>query len=301
MKQTRAGYTLVKKNQDVALRGAAQQQTTKILRSMLYENPTPATLSGYGGATTAPALVQGDRNPQTGMQLAAWEIHNRSSAAMSVGIGFRWANRFWQTYDWDDGTTATRETGYQSRTATTLFGNITTPANEDGLLIVAEEPFDWVSVNVTTASADATNPAADIDYWGPSNAWITNTTNMALVDSMTVSGAELGTGEALLCWYPPHDWSPVQAGDTLDVTYGIEPGKYALLWRWGTIPDATDPVFTGIEIGSMIFSGEELADNGLWENEVTDYQDLRADGVVALIETLTAVGSMIAFQVKAAG
>lgn len=276
-------YNVVTKNQDVILRGTAQQQTTKAARSMLYEGP---------GGTEA--------TPQTGLEIKDWALQNRTGGAIAVGVGFRYANHYWWAADWDDNSaspTITRVAGYQSRTATELFATITTPANEDGLLIVCKKPFNWVSVNVTTASVDATNPAADFDYWD-GDSWVTASAGQAIVDSLTVSGSELTQAEHILAWYPPHDWHPVvdSPADILNNPTGgnrVPAGWYALLWRWGTIADTTQPQFTGIEIGSMQFSGEELADNGIWKPEQTDpYQELIGDGVVAMFET-AAAGNMV--------
>ena len=298
----------VSRNQDTILRGSDQQQTTKRTRNLLYEGPQERLLPhrGPGASMSWPtqldevAQVQVTQG-QTGMRLQAFELHNRSAATIVVGIGFRWANRYWKMGDWD--TTATTASvflnaDYQSRTATTFFSGIT-EADEDGVIIWADAPFNWVSMNVTTASVNAGASDADIDYSGTGGAsWITQTALQSFVDTLTIAAGELATGEKLLAWNPPHDWTPVERGTLLHIA-GVPEGQYAINYRWSDIP-TTDVVVTGVEIGSMKFSGEELADNGLFENEQMSWVDFRADGVAAFFET-AAPGNAVDFEVSPAG
>ena len=75
---------------------------------------------------------------------------------------------------------------------------------------------------------------------------------------------------------------------------------YAFRMNFRTSAPTTDPQVQGIEIGTMKFSGEELAANGLFENEQMSWVEFDADGVVAMFETANA-GHNVDFEVSPAG
>ncbi len=297
----------VSRNQDIVLRGADQQETTRRTRNLLFEGPSERLISspGPGASTTWPTQLDAgaqtvETRPQAGLRLQAWELHNRAAADITVGIGFRFRNDIWQVGDLDAGEGAAawiRRATYQSRTATTWAAGFT-EANNDMLVIVSTKPFNWISGNCTRASTgNMTSTCGYSDEAG--TGWITPGAGTTFADGFTQSAGNIGAGETIWVWNPPHDWGTVADTGTL-AALGIPTGMYAWRMIFTGITGTNDPGWTGIEIGSMKFSGEELAINGLWENEQSSWVDFDGDGVVAYFETLNA-GHMVDFEVSPAG
>jgi hypothetical protein len=99
--------------------------------------------------------------------------------------------------------------------------------------------------------------------------------------------------ERVFAWNPPSDW-----GRTTGSLDGIPNGMYALQLRFTTSADNTDPVATGLEIGTMRFSEEEVADNEDWNRGPGQgFHDPDSIGVVAFMET-AAEGNMGSFTYR---
>ena len=155
--------------------------------------------------------------------------------------------------------------------------------------------FNWVSLNITTASIGATGDLI-VQYSDEAGtAWITQTSGQAILDDITVTDGVTALGEKVFVWNPPHDW-----GKSLGLETALPDGFYCMRFLIGAQAYSTASVATGIEIGSLKTSGEELADNGLFENEQMSWVEFEADGVVAFFET-AATGNMIDFEVAPAG
>ena len=298
----------VTKSQDTVLRGRDQQETTLRTRNLLYEGPQETLRShrGPGASTSWPTQVNEavqthTTRGQTGMRLQSFEMHNRAGAAITVGIGFRWQNDIWEAGAYDNSVTNqyTRSEDLQDRTAIALGDTTNT---SDGFVIFSERKWDWLSINVTTATDDnAENGTIGCSYTDEAGtAWITvsgGTDLQGIVDSITTSASiELTDDEHVFVWNPPHDW-----GKTAGTLGGNFPADmYGFRIVNTVVSDLVAAVVTGMEIGSMKTSGEALADNGLWENEQMSWVDFDADGVVALFET-AAPGNMVDFEASPAG
>lgn len=285
------------------LRGTAQRQTTRDLRALLHEGMTikmaPTGMSEQFGGTSLPVVTR----PGTGLRLSMWELHNRSGGAITVGIGFRWKPEMCVIGDHDANGTPTfaRQTDYKSRTARVWAADFA-EANGDSLMFFSKRKWDWLSLNVTTASTG--NLTTTVDYTtivgdvNPTNAWTSVSADAALRDDLTITAANYATGEDVFCWNPPSDWA--KTTQFAGLGSGIPDGYYGFRLIFDSVAGTLDPGWTGMEMGSMIYSGEELVDNGLFENEIGDYVDLDGDGVVAFFETANA-GNMVRFNVSNAG
>ena len=298
------------------LRGADQQQTTKRTRNLLYEGPTERLL-GYTQprirATAAeaipadvahlePATQQVITRSQKGLRIQRFELHNRGGAN-TVGIGFRLANEVWEMGEVDVSATApyTRITNYQSRTQV-VFGADYTEVDNDFIVILSRKKWNWVSMNVT----QATSGGANVSTVGYSNeagtGWIipaVGAGGIEFQDDFTNSSAEIGAGEAIWAWNPAHDWGKIEDNGTL-FDQGLPAGFYAWRILFTTVPNTNDLGVTGVEIGTMKWSGEALADNGLFENEEMNWVEFDADGVVAYFGGAN-VGNSVDFEASHAG
>ena len=164
-------------NQDTVLRGADQQEPIRRNRNLLYQGPEqrllpPHNPGGYArvqaGAANIPitahatyttpdaAVLPGATRAQPGLRIQSFHMQNRAGAAITMGIGFRYSNRIWSAGEYDDSATnqLIANANYQSRTATSLIvGSLV----NDGIVIFSRKKFNWVSLNVTTASTDSGN------------------------------------------------------------------------------------------------------------------------------------------------
>lgn len=224
-----------------------------------------------------------------GVRLKAFELHNRAAATINVGIGFRWADHTWIGGRYD-GTTFTDITSSLQGTGTTTIQ--VTGADQTGLVILSEQPFAWMSTEVTTAETNA-GGATTVDHVlrysnTAGTGWITFAAASALLDQWTTTDAVWAAEVKNFVWTPPADW-----GKNVSLT-GLPNGYYALhLQSAQREADDVAAVVTGFEIGSM-WSIEGLADNGIWEQETANYDDPFGEGLVAYFGTANAGNRVIA-------
>jgi hypothetical protein len=176
---------------------------------------------------------------------------------------------------------------------------MTTPAASeaatDGWVILSTRPWSWLSVDVATASTGNTTFAVDYSN-AAGTGWTTLTTNQALVDQMTIAASVISTGEQLFCWNPPSNWGKI----TTLAGFTAKAGMYAFRVSIDAATITQTPVATAIEIGSMRFSGEAIADNASMDEDNIFYMDYDAIGTVALLPAAT-IGSNIDSYTDLAG
>lgn len=229
-----------------------------------------------------------------GIAIKRFDLHNRSGGVSSVGIGFRLQNRHWRAGQWTDATTAyTDDTIAAQDTVAVDFPLEVLDVNNDGFVILSLVPFDWVSINVITAGVDDSNPDATDRAVRYSNAagtgWTALGANAATTDGFTSTNTVWAAAVNNFVWHRPSDWGKVVALGT------IPAGYYALNVRSTTAPTLNGNgggtgvagVATAIEIGTLV-AIEALADNGIWEMEMVDFWEPKADGVVAYFSTANA-------------
>lgn len=295
----------ISKNQDTILRGADQQQTTFRTRNLLYEGPQERLLShrGLGASTTWPTQVNEavqtvTTQGQPGLRIQRYTLENRvTTNTISMGLGFRLSNRVWEAGDYEVGVAYTKIDNYQSRTEVTWAADFT-EGNNDHLVILSRKKFNWVSANNTRASTgNLTTVMTYSDEAG--TALITQTAGQSLQDSFTSAGGDIANGENVFVWNPPHDWGKITTSGTL-FNEGFPEGYYALTIQFTGVAGTNDPGWTGIEIGTLHGVTEEVATNGIYEEDNINFMDFDADGVVAYFEE-AATGNNCNFEVAPAG
>lgn len=220
-------------------------------------------------------------NEREGATIHAWEVQNRSGGVASCGVGLRLANRAWKcgTYD---GTTYTDATSSaQSGTGTMTFG---VDAAATGIAIGCFEPFDWLSVNLTTAEVDAGN-AVDhtVSYSNAAGtAFTTVDSASVLTDNLTVTNTPWTAAVKNFVWQKPVDWGKATA------LTGLQSGLYWLyITTAGNGVGDTAAIATGVEIGIGKFR-EAVADNNVYANDLEQLYSPYANGAVAYFSTANA-------------
>jgi len=231
-----------------------------------------------------------------GIQINRYELHNRSGGSASVGIGFRLANRHWIAGRLSaNGATYTDVTSTAQSTSTTTLQ--VAGADQTGFVLGCRVPFDWASVNITTAETDAggaTVPDHAVQYSDSAGTdWTALGANAATTDGFTQTNTVWAAAVTDFVWHKPADWG-AWTGGTL-------PNGYYYLRFTSAQREASDvaAVATGMEIG-ILLSIEALADNGVWEVEQAEFYHFKADGLVAYFSTANA-GNRVYAEVEARG
>jgi hypothetical protein len=256
----------------------------QILRGLLGQ--TTAGLLYVAPTYTVPgAQVDPSEDPEqrmVGLTLRRFELNNRAAAA-NVGIGFRWANRYWKagqlvaadTPDFTDDTTDAQDLP----TGTADFALMNTTSG-DGWCVHSDRQFSWVSVLVRTADVGA---SADVtaDYTNTAGTgWTALTQGGENFEPTTssliqVAGANYTVNtERMHVFTPPNDWGKIATGGL----NGIPEGRYAL--RFMCAVATTAAVASVVEVGSMV-AVESLATLSVYANDQSTFSDPYADAVVA--------------------
>jgi len=261
---------VINKSHPVILRAAGHHQTD----TGLFWVP-PQFWSRF--SQDSPLAVQ-----REGIGINRFEIENQTAGNASVGVGFRLHNRHWRMGRLSaDGATYTDLTATaQSPTATVTLQ--ATGADQTGFAIGCLVPFDWASVNITTAETD-NDGGNEIDhdvYYSIGAGWSAAlgavagsvaTTN----DFYCLNSAALWTAVVKnFVWRRPTAW-------TVSAALGGLPDGYYWLRFTSADREALDvaAIATGIEIGTLA-SIRQLATMGIWEQEIVDFWEPKADGLV---------------------
>lgn len=236
-------FKLVSGGLSVRLRGTNQQTNTGLIF-------TPGQYSGSDGTLFN----------LEGIAVAYASLHNRSGTDnIFVGLGGRIPNRLWRAGQWVDATTTYTDDTTDAQDAGASDFALETTTNSDGFVILSRVPFNAISINVGTASVDATDPVRAVRY---SSSAGTGWTDMTTADLHIFDGAatEMAAGENLIVFNKPLDW-----GRTASLVSTIEDGYYALNVRATTAPDTTAALATAIELWDIHFLFEGLDDNTVAE------------------------------------
>jgi len=226
-----------------------------------------------------------------GATLRKLEIHNRSGSAANVGMGFRLANRIWIGGRLSsNGATYTDLTStLQSQTAATLQ---VTGADQTGFVIGCRVPFDWMSVNITTAETNdggATVPDHTVQYSDfAGTGWTTVTSGMPFTDNFTLTDTVFTAAVKDFVWQHPYSWGAW--------TSTVLPTGYYYLRVTCAQREANDvaAIATGVEIGVML-AMEGLADGEIYADDSADFRCEYATGLVGYNSVADAGNSFKAF------
>ena len=276
-------WNIVNESYPQVLRGILHQT----LEGLPYVAPTRRI---FGGGT---AIAEDIR--EVGLRLRRFELHNRTAGNANVGIGFRWANRYWaagqlvavNTPDFTDDTADA-----QDLPATTADFALMNTTAADGWAVHSDRKFSWVSALIVTADVGA---SADVtaDYSNfAGTGWTAVDANSRLEAAgssfIKAAGVNYGaTEERCMIWTPPNNWGRTVAGG-LD---GIPGGRYAL--RFLTDVATTAAVAAAVEVGSMV-AVDTLATNGTYGPDWTTYDDPYAEALVAFFSVADAGNRVLA-------
>lgn len=263
------GWNTLTKAQDVILRGTRQQTAV----GLLWQPPglEVRTVSPITGAISTATFREG-------MILRRFELHNRSGSTASVGIGYRLTNRSWVAGQFTAGGVYTDDTAAAQDAGANDF-ILGADAVNDGFVIASPVPFSWFSVNVGTAEVDAGGAAVPdhaVKYSDSAGTgWTAVDAASVFTNQFALTNAVIATGAREFVWMPPSDWGQVVS------LGGIPPG-----WRAIYVTTAqseagdTAALATAIEVGTLL-AVEAVADNGIYEQELTTMQEPLADALVA--------------------
>lgn len=251
----------INSTQKIQLRSTFQQTE----QGLLYVAPKYR----YGSRAADGSVTYEDVG-MSGLAIRRFELQARA-AQTAVGVGFRWANKHWMAGQWTEaGSVYTDDTADAQDTGADDFALETLTANS-GFIILSQRPFGWVSINVTTANA-GTAPVHAASYSNFAGTGWTDVGTAAPYE--TLDADAWATGEIRFVWTPAADWGKV-------VSIGSVPnGYYALRFRATTAAGTTAALAGSIEIGTF-YGIDTLGDNGIWEEEHTQYYDPYADAVIS--------------------
>lgn len=243
------GYTPINGAQAVRCRGTNQGTDT----ALIWQPPT------YKAFGSGPVASQTMRFP--GVNIGSWALHNRSGTATGVhGIGVRIPKALWTAGQWVDATTTYTDDKADAQDSDTNDFALETTTNSDGHVILSRYPFNFVTYNVSTASAGAGDPARAVSYSDGAGAWASALTNLFIQDGLA---ADLSTGENIIAFAEPLDWGKTTGGEGTDIPVGW----YAIRVASTTAPVTTAALAKALEIGRMYYMQEALADNSTLYDE----------------------------------
>jgi len=249
------------------LRGANNQQNDTAL---LYLNP---------GVTGPGQLIQRAR----GLAVPYFRLY--AAGAYTVGIGVRIPNDLWFAGAWVNATTTYTDDTEDAQDAGANDFPLETLTNNDGYIVLSKVKFSVVSLDVGTASVDATDPARAARY-SSGGTWAALTT--LVLDG---EATEYSTGEQLLVFAPPADWEVTTGAEGT----GIPAGYYALNVRATTAPDGTAGVADSLSV-YMVYFLQTLTAAGSVEYNLAPVEMWmpHGDALVALFSTANAANRVTA-------
>lgn len=216
-----------------------------------------------------------------GVSCAGFSIQNNSGSATVVGFGYRIPNRLWIAGQWDASEAATEFVDDTAAAQDTTAGDfaLETTTNNDGYVVASRVPFNAVSINVTTASVDATDPVRAVRYSNTAGSGWTAITIGDLVVSDGISAAgEYAAGENLLVFSRPLTWGRTAA------LSNIPSGYYAINVQATTAPDTTAALAGSLELWNFPYLKKAVADGSTLEFVPSEpFLFEHADAVGALI------------------
>ena len=221
-----------------------------------------------------------------GMKICRYELQNRSGSTAVLGIGFRLNNKVWIAGQWDNSETQAflADTADAQSNVAGSFALETTTIN-DGFVIASRVPFNWISIDVTTASVGAALEHVVRYTNAAGTGWTNLVAGITWLDTLTsaAAGDVWATGEQIFAWPARNDWGKLTAP-----LNGIPSGYYAINVR-ATAAGTTAALAGGIEIGTFGAVAENIGDNQLISDSgKVSLWESNADGIVALFSVANA-------------
>ncbi len=213
-----------------------------------------------------------------GMSIDKFGLNQRAGAAdLTVGIGFRLVNRSWKFFTEDDDVYTDDTDDAQSSVANSVALG-TDGDDAGGFVIMSSRKFNWVSVNVTTASTAGEKTSIVQLSNAAGTGWTTIPAGTAWIDDLTVTAGAWSTGENIIAFPAPTFWGKVTSLN------GLPDNMYALSVTSSTEATAAG-LAGGIEVGTIVSAREDVDDNGTFGEEECAYWEPEADAIVAMFST----------------
>lgn len=230
-------------------------------------------------------------NRYEGAVLRKLEVQNRSGSTANAGVGFRLANRVWigGRFSANGATYTDLTSSLQAVTTATLQ---VTGADQTGFVIGCVVPFDWVSINITTAETNdggATIPDHKVYYSNIAGSdWVEIASDTGFTDNFTLGNTVYAEGVKNFVWQHSNAWG--------QWTSTILPQGYYYLRFTSADREANDvaAVCTGAEIGVGLFM-EGLADGDIYADDSANYFCEYADGLVGYFSVADEKNTVKAF------
>ena len=222
--------------------------------TIVEASPVAATLRAAADLQTDNSLMwlpSNQANPRGGAGVGYFQAHNRSSATVSAGLGFRLVNSAWVAGQWTQTSGVFTDDTTDAQDAGTNDFALETTTNNDGFIVAARQPFNAISFDVSTAGLTGA-PVVDFAY---SNLAGTGWTTLVATNFFDAPEALWPLGIQEIVWVPPTDWGKVTAINTIPVGY------YAIRVRKTTAQTGTAALATAMEVWRVLFLTEGLADN----------------------------------------
>lgn len=195
----------------------------------------------YNNVLWTPGLINAAR-ASIALQIAYAQIQYRGSGTPEVGIGGRLDRNYWRAYTLTGaGVLADDTVDAQSSTTNDFPLEVAADANS-GWMVAATHLFNAIDLLISTAST-GTNPTRTLEYSGPAG-WVA--ISNALVPPVT--GAHYLTGENLILWSMPQDWTALT--EALHGT-GVPEGWYGIRSRSTTVPGTVQALAKSMSVARV--------------------------------------------------
>jgi len=239
-----------------------------------------ALIDGGNPNSNTHVLFSQERSATGGIrvQLAYTSLQNRSGSVVQCGVGVRLDKAIWKAGQWVNSTTTFTNDTTDFQSAAASDAALETLTVNDGFLVSSPRLFNGLSIDVGTASTGS--PIRVLEYSTGTSTW-TSVTNFI---GFAGSAANYTTGENVLVWVPPANWSVMASGHGT----GVPIGEYGIRVRATTAPTLAGVAST-MSVHRLYFLIEGLADNNVYEVPLGGMyfpMELAGDSLVSYISVL---------------
>jgi hypothetical protein len=221
------------------------------------------------------------------------QIQNRAGVTLNgVGFGARLHPSGWKAGQWTASSSTFTDDTSDAQSAATGDFPLETTTGGDGFLVAALWQFGAICIDISTASVGGT-PVRVLEYSVAGGSWATLAN--ALVPPTT--GGQWATGENLILFLAPSDWTPMSASHGTNVPVGY----YGVRVRATTAPLTTAAVANSLSVAQVSLGIGSLANNNIIELNPASgelYFDGACDSLVAILSSKAAGQSLVQAQVR---
>lgn len=208
----------------------------------------------YNNVLWVPPLLGGSVMP-CALDIAWAQLQFRGAGTPEVGIGGRLHNDGWRAYTMTGAGVLADDTIDAQDAGANDFPMEVSNDNNSGFLVASPYKFNCLSILIGTASVGGT-PVRALKYSGPAG-WVTISNPLV----PPVTGGHWATGENLIFWEAPQNWTPLTVA--LHGT-GVPEGWYGVEIISTTAPTTTAAVATSLSVASVKAWKDIAATSGIF-------------------------------------